>query len=285
MLTCMLIKRQKTLYYYLQQKKTCSKLHLAKIFFTLAKESTLPTIFKFYYFTPYKFGPYSFELFHDLDQFQQKKIITITENKISINNTNDQRIDIPQEIIENVDHVLHTHSKMNENKLLSYVYETYPDYTIFSHLDKRKEYHRNQTGVLTIGYQGKSIDEFLHQLIQEKIEYLIDVRKNPWSMKYGYTKSQLETFTGKLMISYQNIPDLGIPSNLRQDLNSKQDYLTLLEKYRKTINEKKTYLSFLKNLSTHHKIALLCFEKDPQICHRRIIGETLQNMGSEVTIH
>ena len=112
----MLIKRQKTLYYYLQRKKTCSKLHLAKIFFTLAKESTLPTIFKFYYFTPYKFGPYSFELFHDLDQFQQKKIITITENKISINNTNDQRIDIPQETIENINQKLHNHSKMIENK-------------------------------------------------------------------------------------------------------------------------------------------------------------------------
>jgi uncharacterized protein (DUF488 family) len=104
-------------------------------------------------------------------------------------------------------------------------------------------------------------------------------------MKYGFTKSQLEILTNKLHITYQNIPELGIPSNLRQKLNCKQDYLKLLEEYRKTIDEKEKYLTFLNNLSKNHKIALMCYEENPEICHRRIIGETLLGMGAEVTLN
>ena len=42
---------------------------------------------------------------------------------------------------------------------------------------------------MTIGYKGRNIDKFLSILIENKIGKLIDVRKNPFSMKYGYRKT------------------------------------------------------------------------------------------------
>ena len=54
----------------------------------------------------------------------------------------------------------------------------------------KQKYLKDKTGVLTVGYEGLSIDEFLMKLIREKIHILIDVRKNPWSMKFGYKKHE-----------------------------------------------------------------------------------------------
>jgi len=262
----MLINRQKCLYYFIKRINECSKLNLAKIFFTISKESNINQNFKFYNFLPYKFGPYSFELFHDLEKLEEEKIIKTDEKQIKFLGEKN-------------------FSEMNEDELIKYVYNRYPEYTIFSKIEKRKKYLRDQKGIYTIGYEGKSIDEFLNELIQNKIEYLIDVRKNPWSMKFGYKKYQLKSLTNKINIKYKNMPELGILSEKRKDLDSKDDYKKLLGEYSKNLIQKNNEINFLKKLAEKRKTALMCFEKNPEMCHRRILGEKLMDLGAEVTLN
>ncbi len=280
----MLINRQKCLYYFLENTNECSKLNLAKIFFTISKESNINQNFKFYNFLPYKFGPYSFELFHDLEKLEKENVIKTDEKQIKFLGKKN-KINIPKKISKNVDHFIKNFSKMNEKELINYVYNRYPEYTIFSKIEKRKKYIRDQKGIYTIGYEGKSIDDFLNELIQNKVEYLIDVRKNPWSMKFGYKKYQLKSLTDKINIKYKNMSELGIISEKRKDLNTKKDYKKLLEEYSKNLIHKDNEINFLKKLAEKHKTALMCFEKDPEICHRRILGEKLINIGAEVTLN
>ncbi len=280
----MLINRQKCLYYFIKSKNECSKLNLVKIFFTISKESNIHQNFKFYNFLPYKFGPYSFELFHDLEKLEEKKIIKTDEKQIKFLGENN-KIQIPETISNKVDHFIKNFSEMNEDELIKYVYNRYPEYTIFSKIEKRKKYFRDQKGFYTIGYEGKSIDEFLNELIQNKIEYLIDVRKNSWSMKFGYKKYQLKSLTNKISIKYKNIPELGILSKKRKNLDNKEDYKKLLKEYSKNLIQKDNEINFLKKLAEKHKTALMCFEKNPEICHRRILGEKLMELGAEVTLN
>ena len=40
--------------------------------------------------------------------------------------------------------------------------------TIFSKIEQRKEYYRNETGIVTIGYEGRNIDKFLSVLDREQ---------------------------------------------------------------------------------------------------------------------
>lgn len=65
----------------------------------------------------------------------------------------------------------------------------------------------------------------------------------------------------------------------------KKDYEELFKKYSKYIVNKKEELNYLKDLSTGKRIALMCFEKDPMYCHRRIIAEQLESLGAKVEIH
>src|SRR5690349_23142531 len=63
------------------------------------------------------------------------------------------------------------------------------------------------------------------------IKVLVDVRKNPISMKYGFSKTKLAEYTRIAGITYIHIADLGIPSDLRQDLHNQESYQRLFDVY------------------------------------------------------
>ncbi len=62
---------------------------------------------------------------------------------------------------------------------------------------------------------------------------LCDVRKNAYSQKYGFSKSQLQKACEGVGISYIHMPELGINSDKRQHLISQSDYDLLFEDYEK----------------------------------------------------
>jgi hypothetical protein len=45
--------------------------------------------------------------------------------------------------------------------------------------------------IVTIGYEGRSLEAFLNLLLQNSVTLLCDVRRNPLSRKYGFSKSTL----------------------------------------------------------------------------------------------
>jgi uncharacterized protein (DUF488 family) len=273
--------RQKYLYHFLQSTHKCSKMKLAKIFFLFNTEYSMNKPCKLYNFVPYKFGPYSFELFHDIDAMEREKILTTDANHIYFIHDNSlPKIDISDDL----NHYLNRLSKLTEKELIKYVYDRHPDYTVFSEIEKKKLLVRDQIGITTIGYEGLSIDEFFMRLIQDKINTLVDIRNNPWSMKYGYTKQTLSTLCEKLGIQYLSTPPLGIPSHLRKNLQTKEDYENLFAHYATYLKTRKEYLDNIIKLSKKQKLALMCFEKDPQLCHRHILAEELKRLGAEVTI-
>ena len=132
--------------------------------------------------------------------------------------------------------------------------------------------------LFTIGYEGKSIDAYLHALIASNVGALVDVRKNAFSMKYGFSKSQLQNYVERAGLAYYHLADLGIPSALRQALTSPQAYHVLFEQYRTEILPEQTdSLREVKALLLKHgRIALTCFEKDHLCCHRHEVAVYLQ---------
>ncbi len=275
--------RQRYLIHFLQTARHCSKLKLAKIFFITTHENTTNNQYKPYGFVPYKFGPYSFELFHDVDLLEKEHLITTDDTHIHFredaapipNNT------LPEQLTQQFTDL----SKKSDSELISYVYEHYPEYTIFSEIEKRIPYQKDRTGITTIGYEGASIDEFLMTLTRDKIQVLVDVRNNPWSMKYGYTKNILQSFCEKMNIQYLGIPALGIPGDLRKNLSTKDDYERLFKTYATYLKTQEKNLNTLITLSKNQRIALMCFEKEPQYCHRHVLAEQLNVLGAEVELH
>lgn len=89
-------------------------------------------------------------------------------------------------------------------------------------------------------------------------------------------------YLGKIGIEYTHMPELGIPSDQRKNLDTYLDYKALFVDYEKELAGKTTYLERIKEIGTKKKIALMCFEKDAKYCHRGVIAERLRKDGIEV---
>jgi len=140
--------------------------------------------------------------------------------------------------------------------------------------------------VFTIGYEGLSFEAYANQLIRHQVRLLCDVRKNPFSRKFGFSKRFLSRFLPELGIDYLHIPDLGIPSEQRKELNTESDYSRLFEAYRQTLPLKQDSLQLLLNeVEEYKRIALTCFEKQPNFCHRHCVSDYLETENRIKIIH
>ena len=134
----------------------------------------------------------------------------------------------------------------------------------------------------SIGYEGRTFENYLNSLIRNGIKILCDVRKNPISRKYGFSKSTLKNACEKIGIEYRHFPELGIPSYDRTDLRCQSDYDDLFARYEKTVlhNHGDTLDVLVRLVEANGCIALTCFEANPAQCHRtRIINAIKRKIG------
>ena len=262
----MLYNRQRFLLGVIEQLNKAnkqSKIYLMKTLFLLKQEG-----YKLDYdFYPYKLGPFSQTLYWDLDYLKKQELIKNSEKEITIKGKKEVRID--EKIIKRISQI--TKEFKNKDKLVDYVYDKYPEYTENSILVPHKK--TSYKGKYTIGYESKSIDLFMNQLIQNKITKVFDVRKNAFSMKRGFSKLTLKKILEGAGIEYEHVSKLGIESDKRQKLDTKEDYEKLFGEYRKTLPNRKNELNYVNNAGKNERIAIMCFEKDPEYCHRGQISE------------
>lgn len=258
-----------------------------KILFLFSQKQDNPS----FEFVPYLFGGFSFLSYTDKRTMIKYGMLKNDENKWITNDNSDFISLLDAKDKNNLDNLYSEINELHGDKLVRYVYTKYPYYAIKSqklHIlseNERREVMKykpniNNFELFTIGYEGKSIEAYLNLLIKNDIRVLCDVRKNPISMKYGFSKNQLIESTKKVGIIYVHIPQLGIDSKKRQNLNSKDDYIKLFEDYeKKTLPRQNAALQSIENLiKIHRRIALTCFEADPEFCHRNRVASALLNL-------
>ena len=86
---------------------------------------------------------------------------------------------------------------------------------------------------------------------------------------------QLHQYCEKVGISYIHIPELGIPSHLRKNLNGEESYRNLFQYYSESIlpNQPDALNKLSKLLTRYKRIALTCFENNHSSCHRHKITD------------
>lgn len=269
-----------------------SKLDLQKLLFLFVQESA--TKKKAYEFVPYHYGCYSFQANSDVKTMHNYGFLYLNEkdNTIKLANTQIDHIKNLKEADKNFLNIfMHKYKDLSGNKLIAHVYKNYPYYTMNSKIAHKfsiEPYKKQQTlfpekvkDFYTIGYEGITFENYLNKLIANDINILCDVRKNPYSMKFGFSKNMLNHALEQIGIKYIHLPELGIESEDRQELNSLEDYKKLFKEYQATTIQTEAAqkaLQYINDISKHNKIALTCFEKDIEYCHRGVIAKELHNM-------
>lgn len=136
--------------------------------------------------------------------------------------------------------------------------------------------------LFTIGYEGLSQDVFLKLLRTYGINVVADVRELPLSRKKGFSKTALAEFLNKQEIQYVNYRDLGASKEQRRQLKQSGDYFSFFEAMKKSISSKIELLDEICGMIHEgKKVILLCFEKDPQKCHRKIVADEIKRRDAD----
>jgi uncharacterized protein (DUF488 family) len=245
-----------------------------------------------YDFVPYKFGCYSYSANADLTTMVKRGFLTETDTHFKKNDKISYLKSLESTDRKLLLEIKDLYGKMSSNSLMKHTYINFPFYAINSitapnlltsaELEKVNSSRpaSDKTILFTIGYEGISLEEYLNRLIKNDVKVLVDVRSNPMSMKYGFHKSQLQKFCDNLGIKYIHVPEVGIQSDQRQELNTQADYDKLFAIYRKK-NLAKTetaQTNILNLLKEHRRIALTCFEANICQCHRKHLAEAVEKL-------
>jgi uncharacterized protein (DUF488 family) len=135
----------------------------------------------------------------------------------------------------------------------------------------------------TIGYEGTDIDRFAATLKAVKIRVLADVRAVAVSRKKGFSKVALRERLEAEGIVYVHFVELGDPKPGRDAARAGRykEFRRVYSKHLDTAGAK-VALQVLKETVEDESVCLLCFERDPAICHRRMIADRLKASGLEV---
>lgn len=138
--------------------------------------------------------------------------------------------------------------------------------------------------LVSLGYEGRTADELISKLRQESVRVLVDVRLTPLSRKPGLSKHRLAKALSDSGIEYVHLPALGNPPENRSafragDPGSHKHYQDLLQTQCAA-----EALKHVAELLDGGAVALLCFERDHEACHRHLVAEELQRSNPSVSV-
>lgn len=247
-------------------------------------------------FIPYRYGCFSFQANQDLATMEKYGYLELAEQPngrfIKLKQTGNYLASLDLFERQAMLDVKAQYGNLTQQELIRYTYQKYPFYAIKSTIAhelltpeelsivEAQKRTFTEPQLFSIGYEGLSLEAYIKKLILDDVHVLCDVRKNAYSQKYGFSKSQLQKACEGVDILYVHVPELGIESDKRQDLRSQADYNLLFDQYEKTtLAANQAALLQIKTLiDTKKRVALTCFEKNPAQCHRSRVAKALMQL-------
>lgn len=129
--------------------------------------------------------------------------------------------------------------------------------------------------LMTIGYEGMALKEFLDVLKRCRVSMLVDVRELPISRKPGFAKAALSAALEQHGIKYEHLVDLGCPRDVRHAYREDGDWSRYTRKYKAYLDTQDDTLDHLGQIMQEDRCCLMCFEADFNFCHRSFIAERM----------
>jgi len=273
-----MLHRQRVLLQFLKEAdRPVTRLELTKWSFLLRNEFESAGGSAFYDFLPYRFGPFSFALYQELDKLATMNfVLSEVDGPVILGDAASNSVAMPSAVKRDVNRVVARFGKLDRNRLIDYVYDRYPVYTFNSEIRKLSQRPTAKQKVFTAGYEGRSVDSFLNLLLQSGVRQLVDVRMNPIARRYGFHRSTLNRLCGKLDIKYVHIPTLGIRSDKRQDLDAPGARERLFKDYEATtLKDELQAIDIVADFVKKTPSVLVCMEANPTCCHRSHLAKVV----------
>lgn len=130
--------------------------------------------------------------------------------------------------------------------------------------------------LMTIGYEGRTVNAFLDVLLANRVERVADVRELPLSRRRGFSKTALASALAEAGIEYVHVRAAGNP--FRHDDAAPA---VVLARFRDHAERQPEVLAALHEAVAVKRAALLCFEADPASCHRSVLADLLARAAAD----
>jgi uncharacterized protein (DUF488 family) len=126
--------------------------------------------------------------------------------------------------------------------------------------------------IFTIGYEKTTQADLIAALQAAGVERVIDVRALPLSRRPGFSKTALAGGLAEAGIGYVHLRSLGTPAEGRAAARSgrhadlERIYAAQLE-----LPEAIAQGAIMRDLAAEKPSALLCYEREPEGCHRSLL--------------
>ncbi|MET3666751.1 DUF488 domain-containing protein [Caulobacter sp. 1776] len=136
----------------------------------------------------------------------------------------------------------------------------------------------------TIGYETDTQGGMIGRLKAAEVELVVDVRAVASSRKAGFSKTLLGNSLKAEGIDYLHLRPLGTPKAGRDAARAgRTDEMRRIFNAHLEEPEAQLALAQATALAKDKRIALLCYEDDPNCCHRQIVADRIrQTLKCEV---
>lgn len=143
---------------------------------------------------------------------------------------------------------------------------------------------RKFRGLVTIGYEGASVEDFLGTLTTLGVTTLLDIREFAGSRRKGFAKTALRDNLARVGIDYRHEPRLGSPRPIRHRLRDDGSYPRFFKDFEAYLGTQQPLLQQLATELTG-TVALLCYERDYRECHRSSVAAALGKLTGLLPKH
>jgi uncharacterized protein (DUF488 family) len=139
--------------------------------------------------------------------------------------------------------------------------------------------------LFTIGYEQSTPQDFFDALTRAGVATLVDVRAVAASRRPGFSKRQLAAGLDSHGMAYVHLQKLGTPKEgrLAARTGKAQEMLEIYERHLAKPEPQHELEELTALAKSGRPICLLCYERDPNHCHRqRLAAELHKRLGVEV---
>jgi uncharacterized protein (DUF488 family) len=139
----------------------------------------------------------------------------------------------------------------------------------------------------TIGFTRKSAEEFFGLLGNHAITVLVDIRLKPDSQLSGFAKGRdLAYFLEKLIgCQYVHMPLFAPTDDLLTGYRGDKDWEQYERAFNQLLRERDAITQLDHAWWAAHRACLLCSEREPDRCHRRLVAEYVAAHWTDVEVH
>lgn len=140
--------------------------------------------------------------------------------------------------------------------------------------------------LFTIGYEGATLGDFTTTLEKADVSFLVDIRDRAQSRRPGFSKLALERALGDSGIRYVHLRQLGDPKAGR-DAARAGDFLTFRRIFSAVLSSDVGQLAVeaIARWAEEDNVCLLCYERNPDECHRKLVSQAVEALTHERTRH